>query len=59
MDRIRLPLSALALVLLAACQPAPTAPADHPQAPSANALFDGDTVATEAARGGSMAGSGN
>ena len=59
MDRIRLPLATFALFLAAACQSAPTAPADHPQAPSANALLGSDSVVTEAERGGSAIGSGN
>lgn len=58
MDRIRLPLATFVLFLVAACQPAPTAPAD-PQTPAANAQLGGDTVITEAARGGGGIGSGN
>lgn len=56
MDRIRLPLAALALLLLAACQSAaPTAPA-APRQPNAEI----DSVAISgAARGGSLIGSGH
>jgi uncharacterized lipoprotein YajG len=55
MDRIRLPLAALALFLLAACQSAaPTAPV-APRQPSASI----DSVLTaELTRGGGMIGSG-
>lgn len=49
MTRIRLPLAALALCLLAACQSA---------APTAPAQFNADSVSTSE-RGGSLAGSGN
>lgn len=56
MDRIRLPLTALAFFLLAACQSAaPTAPV-VPQQPSA--LMGDSVLTTEAARGGSLLGSG-
>ena len=60
MDRIRLPLAALALSLLAACQsPAPTSAVDS-RAPSAPTASNADSVlAFEATRGGSMIGSGN
>lgn len=60
MDRIRLPLAALALFLLAACQSAaPTAPV-APQQPSASTAVGGDSiVTTEAGKGGSLLGSGN
>lgn len=58
MDRFRLPLATFVLFLAAACQSAPTAPAE-PQTPAANAQLGGDTVITEAARGGSTIGSGN
>ncbi len=58
MDRIRLPLAALALSLLAACQPAaPTAPVD-PREPNTRALFAADTTTT-LAREGTLIGSGN
>ena len=58
MDRIRLPLAALALSLLAACQSAaPTAPVD-PREPSARTLFDSDSTSM-LSREGSMIGSGN
>jgi len=60
MDRIRLPLAALALCILAACQSAAPTAAVSPQAPSAPAAFRADsTLALEAARGGTMIGSGN
>lgn len=60
MDRIRLPLAALALSMLAACQSAaPTAPV-APRQPSASARFGGDTITFLAAeRGGNLLGSGN
>ncbi len=61
MNRIRLPLAALALFLLAACQSAaPTAPVD-PRAPTTRAQFNGDSAApaSGADRGGSLIGSGN
>jgi uncharacterized lipoprotein YajG len=60
MVRIRLPLAALALFLLAACQSgAPTAP-EAPRQPSASTAAGGDSIRiTEAARGGSYMGSGN
>ncbi|MET0400566.1 MAG: hypothetical protein ABW277_27495 [Longimicrobiaceae bacterium] len=58
MDRIRLPLAALALLLLAACQSgAPTAPA-APERPGAAIVAVGDSVFTGVARGGNMFGSG-
>ncbi len=56
MDRMRLPLAALALFLLAACQSAaPTAPV-APRQPGAFA--GGDSLFSEAARGGTLIGSG-
>ncbi len=59
MSRIRLPLAALALSLLAACQsPAPTASV-APLEPAASAAFSGDSAATAAERGGTLIGSGN
>jgi hypothetical protein len=60
MDRIRLPLAALALSLLAACQSAaPTAAVDS-RAPGAPAASNADSIlAFEANRGGSLIGSGN
>jgi hypothetical protein len=58
MNRIRLPLAALALSLLAACQSsAPTAPVD-PREPSPRTLFGTDTTTT-LAREGTLIGSGN
>ena len=59
MDRMRLPLAALAVFLLAACQSAaPTAPV-APRQPSASTVVAGDSVLiSEAARGGSLLGSG-
>lgn len=59
MNRFRLPLATFVLLLVAACQSAPTAPAADPQAPAATARFGVDSVVTEAARGGSIIGSGN
>ncbi|HEX2189031.1 MAG TPA: hypothetical protein VHG51_09060 [Longimicrobiaceae bacterium] len=57
MYRTRLPLAALVLSLLAACQAAaPTAPV--PPEPAAHALFDADSI-LEDARGGNLLGSGN
>ncbi len=60
MDRIRLPLAAIALFLLAACQSAaPTAPVGARQ-PSASRAVGGDSVlVNQAARGGTLMGSGN
>lgn len=59
MDRIRLPLAALALSLLAACQSAaPTAPM-APRQPSASAVVAGDSIAATVNREGSLIGSGN
>ena len=58
MDRIRLPLAAVALSLRAACQSAPTAPA-APRQPSAPAAASADSMSAGAARGGSLIGSGN
>jgi hypothetical protein len=58
MDRFRLPLATFALFLVAACQPAPTAPAE-PQTPVVRGSFNVDSVLTDAARGGSGIGSGN
>lgn len=60
MHRIRLPLAAFSLFLLAACQSAaPTAPLDS-RARNAPAAFDTDSiVGNEAADGGTMIGSGN
>lgn len=60
MDRMRLPLAALALLLLAACQSAaPTAPVS-PRQPSASTAVGSDSVLVNgAARGGSYMGSGN
>lgn len=60
MARTRLPLAALALSLLAACQSAaPTAPVT-PQQPSASTVVGGDSITTTAAeRGGNLFGSGN
>ncbi len=58
MDRMRLPLAALALFLLAACQSAaPTAPV-APQQPSASTAAGDSLVTTGAARGGGYMGSG-
>lgn len=60
MDRIRLPLAALALALLAACQSAAPTAAVDPQAPSAPVAANADSILSlEAARGGTMIGSGN
>lgn len=59
MNRIRLPLAAVALALVAACQStAPTAPTT-PQQPSASAAGGGDSISTTTAREGSLIGSGN
>lgn len=58
MFRIRLPLAALALSVLAACQTvAPTAPVDSPE-PTSTAVIDSDTTA-ETVREGNLFGSGN
>ena len=58
MDRIRLPLAALALLMLAACQPAaPTAPVD-PREPSARTIINADSTSM-LSREGSLIGSGN
>ena len=58
MDRMRLPLAALALFLLAACQSAaPTAPV-APQQPSASTAVSADSIPNAGARGGGMIGSG-
>lgn len=59
MDRMRLLLAALTLFLLAACQSAaPTAPV-APGQPSASTAVGGDSIRTnEAARGGTLMGSG-
>lgn len=59
MIRIRLPLAAVALFVLAACQStAPTAPV-APRQPTTSTAAGADSVLTsEAARGGSAIGSG-
>ena len=60
MIRIRVPIAAFALVLLAACgSAAPTEPTE-PRTPTMRAQFNGDTaVAGGADRGGTGIGSGN
>jgi outer membrane biogenesis lipoprotein LolB len=59
MHRIRLPLAALALLLLAACQSAaPTAP-EAPQQPNASTGAGRDSIPSGVERGGSLIGSGN
>jgi uncharacterized lipoprotein YajG len=59
MDRIRLPLAALALSLLAACQSAaPTAPV-APRQPGASVIVGGDSLFSRTARDGNLIGSGN
>ena len=59
MSRIRLPLAALGLVLLAGCHSAaPTAPA-APKERAASAVSRPDSTLSTAERGGSMIGSGN
>jgi uncharacterized lipoprotein YajG len=56
MDRMRLPLAALTLLLLAACQSAaPTAPVS-PRQPS---VSTDSVLVNEAARGGNLFGSGH
>lgn len=59
MDRIRLPLAALALLLLAACQTAAPTAAEAPRQPIAAAVFGGDSILASAERGGNLFGSGN
>lgn len=60
MNRIRLPLAAFSLFLLAACQSAAPTAAVAPQQPSASSVVGGDSIALGAAqRGGNMFGSGN
>lgn len=59
MHRIRLPLAALALLLLAACQSAaPTAPRS-PRQPSSATAVSGDSLFGVVARDGTLMGSGN
>ncbi len=59
MHRTRLPLAALALLLLAACQTAaPTAP-EAPQQPNASMGAGRDSAACVVERGGNLFGSGN
>ncbi len=59
MARIRLPLAALALFLVAACQSAaPTAP-EAPRQLNAAAVVGSDSVHAAAERGGNLFGSGN
>jgi hypothetical protein len=59
MHRIRLPLAALSLLLLAACQTAaPTAP-EAPRHPNAPIAAGRDSLGCVMDRGGSMIGSGN
>jgi hypothetical protein len=58
MYRIRLPLVALILSMMAACEStAPTAPVDRQQ-PTASTVVGGDSI-TATQRGGTMIGSGN
>jgi outer membrane biogenesis lipoprotein LolB len=59
MHRIRLPLAALALLLLAACQTAaPTAPG-APHQPNASVGAGRDSIGSAVERGGTAIGSGN
>jgi hypothetical protein len=59
MDRVRLPVAALALFLPAACHAAaPTAPADR-RTSNTQARFDGDSVPGGVDRNGNLLGSGN
>lgn len=58
MSRIRLPLAALGLIMLAACHSAaPTAPA-APEERAASAVSRPDTTCNAAERGGNLFGSG-
>ena len=59
MHRIRLPLAALTLLLLGACQSsAPTAP-EAPRQPNTSTGAGRDSIASATERGGSLIGSGN